>query len=757
MTIKWINRVKVAVALAGFSFVMSVQAQDADAKDALAIQEIVVVAQKRAQSLEDVPVVVSVLSSDFIEDAGIVGLEDLQNYVPSLVLERNTNPFATTIRIRGIGNLGNIPNFEPAVGMFVDGAFRSRTGIGMGDLVDIDRIEILHGPQSTLYGKNVTAGAVSVITKRPTDEFEAMLEANGGSDGELGFKGFINGSLGETVSVRVSALNRTRDGTTYDTGRQLYTNEVDQTAIRGQILIEPNDRLSILAILGYADKGDNLKCCAPDSLYGPVSGAFVGALTGQPLLDTDPTNRVIQHNDDYVFSGDASEATLSIQYDFDAVTLNSLTSFDTYDMQAAIDAEQTALDVWVFTDRQEGDTFSQELRLTSSTDGSFEWMAGVYYYDNEFTRGSLDSSEPLVVLGPHVVPIPTTPGTAGDAAFFLGKTDTKNASIFGQGTFHLTDKFSITAGARWFDEEKSFSVDSIASLAAFPSLALAGTVPGPLSDKRSTDGLAWNLNAQLFATDDVMLYASASKGIKGGGFNADWGALTVDQRRFEDEEVLSYELGLKASFFDRRVTFNAAVFQSDYDNFQNASFLGVAFLIRNAEDVSTQGFEIDSTAVLASWLTMNVAATFVDAEYNSFTNGPCYFGRTPDNPAEGTCVLDGEGLPSAPDSRITLGALMHWEVGSGELYARADSIWSDDVQTNTSLDPRSMQSSYSLLNGRIGWRNDRLDISASVHNATDENVILVSGAQTLIGGVDGGLQNFLNDPRRYGVTLRYNF
>ena len=379
--------VSVAATLAGLGFGVSVQAQDVGQREnldrpdskSLTIDEIVVSAQKRQQALADVPMVVSVLTADFVQDAGIVGLEDIQNYIPSLVMERNTNPFATTVRIRGVGNFGNIPNFEPAVGLFVDGAFRSRSGIGMGDLLDVEQIEILHGPQGTLYGKNVTAGAISIVTKRPTDSFEGMLEASAGSDNEYAYRGSVSGPVGRTVSARLSALARSRDGSTYNLYRQKDMNGVDQSAARGQLLFEPTDRLSILAILGFADKGDNWKCCAPDALFGPASSAFVAALTGQPPSDNDPTNRRIEHNDIYRFDGDASEGALTIKYEFGPATLTSLTSYDTYDFSASVDAEQSVLDVWTFNDRQTGDTFSQELRFTSTGDEPFEWMAGAYY------------------------------------------------------------------------------------------------------------------------------------------------------------------------------------------------------------------------------------------------------------------------------------------------------------------------------------------------------------------------------------------
>ena len=747
-------RIVLAAALTGLG--CAAIAQDEPARTSLAIEEIVVSAQRRLKNLEDVPVVVSVLNSGLIQDSGIVGLADIQNYVPSLLMERNTHPYATTIRIRGVGNLGNIPNFEPAVGLFIDGAFRSRTGFGMGDLADVDRIEVLHGPQSTLYGKNVSAGVVSIVTKRPTDTFEGSLEGSAGSDNEYALKASVSGPMGDTVRGRLSAHARSRDGLAYDLNRQDDINEVKQWSMRGQLLFEPSDRLSIRTILGYSDKGTNLKCCAPDTLYGPVSSAFVAGVTGEPVADNDPTNRIIEHNDTYRFEGDTSEATLRVEYNLDAATLISLTSFDTYKFSASLDAEQSVLDIWRFDDRQEGDTLSQELRLTSTGGGSVEWMAGVYYYDKDFTRGSLDPSEPILELGQHIVPVPL-PGTPGDSAYFLGETKTRNFSVFGQGTWHLTNRFSLAGGLRWFDEEKRFSVNSSTNLAAFPSQALAITVPAPQSGKRDSENVAWNLSAQFSATDDLMTYASVSRGVKGGGFNADWGTLTLQQREFDDEEVLSYELGVKSSFLDRRWTLNMTLFHSQYDNFQNASFLGVIFLVRNAEEMTSKGLELESSAVLAEWLQLDVSATFLDADYDQFSSGPCFFGRTPDNPADGTCMLDGERLPSAPDLRIRLGGLGHWSVNGGELYARADGIWTDEVQTNTNLDPRSLQPSYAILNGRIGWRNEQIDLSAWIQNATDENVALVSGAQALFGGTDGGLQFFLNDPRRVGMTLRYRF
>ena len=206
----------------------------------------------------------------------------------------------------------------------------------------------------------------------------------------------------------------------------------------------------------------------------------------------------------------------------------------------------------------------------------------------------------------------------------------------------------------------------------------------------------------------------------------------------------------------RRVSLNANVFYSDFDDFQNASFLGATFLVRNAEEVSSKGFEIDTVALLSEWLTLDFSYTYADTKYERFTHGPCYFGK-PAESAEGTCDLSGRSLPLAPKNRYHLGAMGQWAKADGETYARVDYSWTDSVETDNGLDPRAIQGSYSLINARIGWRNDKWDLAAWIKNATDETVVTLTGPQTLIGGLDGGQQVFLNDPQSYGITVKYRF
>jgi outer membrane receptor protein involved in Fe transport len=721
------------------------------------IEEVVVTATRREQSFRDVPMAVSALDSQRLQDTGVTEFNDIQSQVPSFEIEANTNPFTTSLRIRGMGNLANIPNFEPAVGLFVDGAYRSRSGVAMGDLLDVERIEILRGPQSVLYPKNVTAGLVNVITQRPTDDFSAWGGASFGNLNYWQLQGGINGALADGVRGRLAAVTSDRDGSFNDTVNGTKSGGFARTAFRGQLEFDIGDRANLRLIAGYSDKDGD--CCSPDVLPGAVSTRFLGLL-GRPV-DSDPFNRRTTYSDPYRFEGDQYDLLADFSYDFDWAVLTSTTSYDHFSVESQIDSEQSAFTAAVFLDRQDSDALGQEFRLTSQGDGPISWMTGAYYYDNDFTRGSLSPNEPILVLGPDIVPLPAPfNGAAGDQSSFRSLNDTRHWSLFGQLDWQATERTKLSAGLRYIDEKKSIDVRSNYLVAALPSLALNTTVPTPVVAERSMDGLAWNLSALFDVAADTTVYATVSEGYKAGGYNGDWdasGALTAAKREFDDESVLNLEAGLKSRFWDGQATLNLSVFRSEFDDFQNASFLGLNFLVRNAESVVTQGIELDGSVRPVTGLTIDYAIAYLDAEYDKFTRGACYFGRTPTNAAERTCDLSGETLPNAPTWRSNLGAQFEQPLATGTGFLRADWSYSSELNVDTALDPRAEQGSYSLLSARLGWRNDRYSVSVWGDNLTDETVMTAAGPQTIFGGIDGGLQIYLNESRTYGVTMDVRF
>ena len=731
-------------------------AQDADSQQ---IEEVVVTATRRDQSFQDVPVAVSALTAQHLLDAGVNEFQKIEAQVPSLEIEGNTNPFTTSLRIRGLGNLANIANFEPAVGLFVDGAYRSRSGVAMGDLLDVERIEVLRGPQSVLYPKNVTAGLINVITQRPTDAFSAWGGASFGNLDYWQLQGGINGALADGVRGRLAAVTSDRDGSFDDIVNGTHSGGYSRTAARGQLEFDLGDRANLRLIAGYSDKeGD---CCSPDVLPGARSQGLLN-LVGRPV-DTDPLNRRTAYSDPYRFEGDQYDLLAELNYEFDWAVLTSTTSFDHFDVWSQFDSEQSALTLAVFIDRQESDAFGQEFRLTSSGDGPVSWMTGAYYYDNDFTRGSLSGDEPMLVLGPDIdayappLTSPPFPGAPGDQSSFRSTNDTRHWSLFGQVDWQATERTKLSAGLRYIDEKKSIDARSTMQIAAVPSLAMTTTVPAPIVADRSTDGLAWNLSALFDVTPDTTVYATVSEGYKAGGYNGDWGNLTVAQREFDDETVLNLEAGLKSRFWNDQATLNMSVFRSEFEDFQNASFLGLNFLVRNAEKVVTQGVELDGSVRPLAGLTLDYAVTYLDAEYDEFTQGACYYGRTPTNAAERTCDLSGETLPNAPDWRTTLGVQYEHALASGTGFFRTDWAYTSEQNVDTALDPRAQQDAYSLWSARLGWRNGRYSVSLWGENLADETVKTAAGPQTVFGSADGGMQIYLNEPRTYGVTMDVRF
>ncbi|HEY5761498.1 MAG TPA: TonB-dependent receptor plug domain-containing protein, partial [Steroidobacter sp.] len=398
--------------------------------DTSALEEIVVMARKQTEAIQDVPLSVSAVTAEQLTSAGIRDVGDLTVIVPSLIVTSNSNPFNTSYRIRRIGNEGNIPDFEPDTGLFIDGAYRSRSGLGLGDLADIEQIEVLRGPQSTLYGRNVTAGAISVATAKPSQTFGAMAETTAGNDNLLGVRGYVTGGLTETVSARLSASGTWRD----TMAKNLIggdSDDQDQYSVRGQVLFEPFDSLSVRLIGAHTRR--DMKPALADMFYGPGVSALVNAVVAnpaalgaadgpalangvinsnaRPILDNDPVNREVQALAPLTFEQDSDDIIASIEYRTDTMTVTSISSYDRYDVvQRWNDAGQTGLDLVNYRDTQYGATFSQELRVSANPSDSFNWLGGVYYYDNSFERG--DKDEPEFELGQAIDELGVAAGIA---------------------------------------------------------------------------------------------------------------------------------------------------------------------------------------------------------------------------------------------------------------------------------------------------------------------------------------------------------
>ncbi len=732
------------------AIVLAVHSAGTAAQSAV-LEEVIVTATKRAESLQDVPVAVTAFSSDTILDAGINNTSDLAIMTPSLNTNANTSPFTTRLTIRGIGTAQTDPALEPSVGVFVDGVFLGRSGLGTSDLFDVERIEVLQGPQGTLYGKNTNAGAISVITQRPnTEESEAYIEASAGNYGLGKLTAGASGPLGETLAYRLAGNVHQRDGY-YDNGGAGVEdqNDVDDWNIQGKLLWQPTDTLSVQLNVDHVDR--DTTCCAADSTQGD---AVQEELVKQGFAPdkNDPYDFNVATNEQDTFSMESDLVSLHIEYEQDWGSITSITAWNDYDYHTSLDGDRSQLDLIFQSESNEGDSISQELRLDSSIGESVDYQLGLFYYDQTTQRGD---NTPTVFLGDDFIniadqqdlplPVPTIALIAqpGDFLRYQNTWENKTLAVFGQATWHIGERTHVTGGLRWTDEERtadlfgeSVSTAPLASLGSFLDIVFT-----PIDAKldRSNDNVDWLLKLGYDLGDQTLLYASVATGSKSGNFNGVSGP--VELREFDDENTISYELGLKSTLLNSTLRLNAAAFFTEIEDYQFQQQLpvGIGTFVSNDGEVETSGLDVQIEALPLPNLTLTAGLLYMH-EYE-VTDGE----------------RKGQDLPWTADYSGNLGATLVFPLADGGLYVRADYIFMDDHITNSaaaeSLEAKDVDD-RELLNARIGWRNDNWNLSVWGKNLTDDEYAATTLITQLFSGQDS---YFLAPPRTYGATLRYTF
>lgn len=620
------------------------------------LEEIVVTAQVREQSLQDVPISITAYSGDYIQEFGYGRLQDLSALVPNVsVTETATGDF---ISIRGINSGINI-GFEQSVGTFIDGVYYGRDVQSRARFLDMERLEVLRGPQSTYFGNNTIGGALSLTTRKPGDVVEGYVKGYwGGADADYDLELALGGPVTETLALRGAAKFNGYEGFLKNQthGGRKEPDE-DSQAYRITGVWTPNDRFDATLKAEsstFEQVGVNKEAtdCPPPVMFDGqipsiscnlvLGGAFTPPFnmpdpTFEDLLDGNSHRGEDGVNDAGVTEGVSTlgdfvdlgmnNYALTMNYDIGEHTLTSITAYNEYSMDRATDIDQFPIAFIIVSDPTEFDQFSQELRLTSPTLGRIEYIAGLYYQSSE-----LETNEVLAV--PVGFPYP-----GGIQQYTLFHQDTKSVSVFGSLTWNISDSLRTTFGGRFTQVDKDTDRRQTWSRIATnpdPSTAppdftldgniLAGTFSHPLlSESRTDSEFTPSVNVQYDLNDNAMLYASYAEGFKAGGY--DQRALDGENftRGFEPENVDSVELGAKTSWLDGKLDVNIAAFYSEYDNLQVSEYrgVGIQFFVRNAASAISKGVELEARWAATDRLTASLAFSYLDAYYDDWANGPC--------------------------------------------------------------------------------------------------------------------------------------
>lgn len=735
------------------------------------IEEIIVTATKRAESIQDVPISISAYSGDFLRNSDIRTIQDLSLYAPNFSMAYSSQPTNARIIIRGIGSVGNSA-IETSVGVFVDGVYYPRPGSVIGNLLDIEAAEVLRGPQGTLFGRNTAAGALNITTRDPSDELGGYVQADVGNYGAYSLEGVVNTPFSDNVAGRLAVKYAERDGYGYNTMTDEEIGERDDLTLRAKLGIDFTDNLYGKLTLDYNEinTGGQILEILPGT-ESPVFDGTLNALFGQNATTADGYDMVINQDHQDSVADEQWGAAFHLDYGMGDFTLKSITSYRDWQATNRESALRITGDVLPRDHLYETTTFSQEFQLLSPGDQAFTYVVGLFYYDEDFDidedfDAGVDACVPVVFAlagaGAAAACSAMSQSPATDSDYTQALTST---AVFAQATYEFSDRFSMTLGGRYTSDEKDAAFIQTTPNAVIGSLFRAEeSVPDLASDDSA---FTWLVNASFYPSEDVMIFGTVSTGFKGGGFNSGGSgvALGREARMFSEENATNYELGIKSKFSDGRATANVTLYRTELDDFQDRSFDGLSFLTRNAGKRTQQGFEADIVLNPVDPLMMYVGLSYLDAEFDSFEEASPLPGDT--EPQD----LSGQRPHFSPEWQGSLVANWRSALGSGsmEWFLRPEYLYigEQNIGANTNLNPQSIQGGYGIFNLSIGLvpAAENWQVSAYGKNLSDERFCELMFDQPLgaqFGAVNPAANTvtqrcIINSTRTYGVMFRMNF
>ncbi|HBP1229180.1 TonB-dependent receptor [Pseudomonas aeruginosa] len=732
-----------------------------------ALGKVTVTARRREEDSQKVPTPITVLGGETLEAQRISRVQDLQQVLPSVNVAY-IHARQSSVAVRGIGNNPASDGLEGSAGIYLDNVYLGRPGMAVFDLLDIEQLELLRGPQGTLFGKNTTAGVLNISTRAPTFTAERTVEVSGGQDGYFQGRGTVSGPLGETLAGRLSAYRTRDDGYIKNIHDDNYLNGGERQGARGQLLFEPNEDFSLRWIADYNEEDSSNGSMV---VYGAAErfwqrAALVGA---SPLRD--PQRRKVNINGRQHVS--VHQGGSSLEANWNLAGGYRLTSISAYRYWHFTPANDEQLNVSAINDtgvEVHDRQFSQEIRLASPTGGAFDYVVGAYAFRQNLGNKTFTSYGPLAdlyLLGANLGALNDTYSKAN------GKIETDSFALFAQGTWHLTERLDFTAGLRGTYEEKNAKVERFAPLggaavggvgAAVRNGQLGAYDSGDLSQYNFAPSALLSLSYQF--SDDLLGYASLSHGEKSGGVNLAVGSAPsagADSLLVGPERANDAELGLKSTLFDRRLLLNANLFWTGIHGYQATTLYqapGSTQLVQvlaNAGSVRSRGLEFEATALPLRGLTLNFNGSYNDVTYLSFKDAPCPAEVSTRPGAPSSCDLTGQRVVGASKWIANLNGEYQWRLDDRfQPYVSASYAYRSAAEGTLDNSDLSKIDGYALVNLAAGLRSDlgdgQLDTLVWLKNAFDKDYYLSAFAS-----INGSYTASVGQPRTLGVSLRYDF
>lgn len=755
------------------------------------LEEVLVTARRREEDLQSVPAALSVITGDLLDSSYSVNTQQVSLLVPSLYYN-SANPRNTAYTIRGLGsNTLSISaandGIEPGVGFYIDQVYHGRPATAAFDFSDIERVEVLRGPQGTLFGKNAAAGAIHIITREPSLQPEANGEVSYGDYDFLQAKGAVSGPLySDVIAGRLSSQITRRDGLIHNvrTGEDL--NGLNSYALRGQIMFVPSENLKLRLIADVSDLAS--ECCTQSyltvgtSLRSP-SRQFpvLAAGLGYAPASTDIYDRLSDIDADLHIDTQDGGVSLIAEWVLGVTALTSVTAWRYWDWGVANDRDYTGIPIQLvqrIPSRQ--DQYSQELRLASNSEGPLDYVAGLYFFKQQI------SGTPISIYGPEAaywllsqanftVPIPRN---LLDGYGQMGSSDFEMDSYaaFGEMNYVLTQRLTATQGLRYTYEDKQ----GIYATQVFGGADLTGLAPAdaaelnraklsifrPQNYTATDDGgsLSGRTNLAYQLTDNMLTYVSYAYGYKSGGLNMS--GLPLDAQNqpalatvvIEDEKNTTVELGLKSSLLDGRATFNLAGYRTVVKNFQanvvsSLETAAIRSYPSNVPEVRVQGLEADFMALVFTGFTMRASVAYADGKYTDYPAGPCPL--EVQSSATVACDLTGVSLAGLSKWTGTFGFDYQLPLGTGTFLVHADASSRSGYNSDTSASEYTWIDGYNVTNANIGYQfKDGWEVSVFARNLFDSDYITALTIQT---GNSGLILGQPSDPRMLGASIRTKF